>query len=213
MSRCPLSISPSMEAPILLAAELLLQPLVVDDVPMLGELPVFDTPDIDGPQCEAPPGRRDAEQGLGVRCGEGHARDHLVPGDDPVLDPRLDVRHAAEDPAKILDLSGKTVRAAARVLDIRFGVDLREGAGIVGVSPGQRLRRRRHVRAARALNGACETRKPPCSPADSSPYWTRRRGPGAAEGARRRTRGVAVGGGGGGAGWERGGAETSSHSQ
>src|SRR6266566_1014543 len=138
MSRWPLSISPSMAARALVAAELLLQPRIVDDVPMLGKLPAFDAPDIDGPQCEAPPGRGDALQRLGVRCGEGHPCDDLVAGDDPVLDLRADVRHAGEDPAKILDLSGKAVRAPARVLDIGFGVDLREGAGIVRVH-------RRHV--------------------------------------------------------------------
>src|SRR5262245_5527742 len=138
MSRWPLSISPSMAARVLLASELLLQPRIVNDVPMLGEFPVLDAPDIDGPQCEAPPGRGDALQRLGVRCGEGHPRDDLVAGDDPVLDPRVDVRHAGEDAAKILDLSGKAVGAAARVLDIGFGVDLREGAGIVSVH-------RRHI--------------------------------------------------------------------
>src|SRR5262249_13015087 len=37
-------------APVLVAAELLLQPLEVDDVPVLGKLPVFDAPDVDGPQ-------------------------------------------------------------------------------------------------------------------------------------------------------------------
>src|SRR5262244_870377 len=103
MSRCPLSTSPSIEATLRLAAELLLQPLVVDDVPMLGELSVLNAPDIDGPQREAPPSRGDPQQGVGVRCGEGHARDDLVTGDDPVLDPRLHVRHPAKDRAKILD--------------------------------------------------------------------------------------------------------------
>src|SRR5215475_601259 len=129
MSRCPLSISPSMAVPILLATELPLQPLVIDDVPVLGELPVFDAPDIDGPQRKASPGRGDALQRLRVGCREGHARDDLVAGDDPVLDPRLDIRHAAEDPTKVLDLRGQAVRAAARVLNVGFGVDLREGAG------------------------------------------------------------------------------------
>src|SRR5262245_25278480 len=122
MSRCPLSISPSMEGRVLLAAELLLQPLVVDDVPMLGELAVFHAPDIDGPQRETPAGRGNAQQGLRVRGREGHARDDLVTSDDPVLHPRLDVRHAAEDAAKVLDLSGEAVWAAARVLDVGFGV-------------------------------------------------------------------------------------------
>src|SRR3984893_13642651 len=138
MSRCPLSISPSIDASILLAAELLLQPLVVDDVPMLGELPLFDAPDIDGPQGEAPPGRGDALQGLGVRGGECHARDYLVAGDDPVLDPGLDIRHAAEDPAKRLVEYGKALGAADRGLEIAFGVDPLEIAVIFSVD-------RRHI--------------------------------------------------------------------
>src|SRR5260370_9610535 len=117
MSRCPLSISPSMNADTT-PPELLLQSRVVDDVPMLGELPALDAPDIDGPEREAPPGRRDAQQRLGVRRGEGHARDHLVAGDDPVLHSRLYVRHPAADPPKVLDLSGQPTRTAARVLDV-----------------------------------------------------------------------------------------------
>src|SRR5262249_7227979 len=116
--------SPSIEASLLLAAELLLQPLVIDDVPMLGELPVLNAPDIDGPQREAPPSRGDPQQGLRVRCGEGHACDDLVAGDDPVLDPCLDVRHTAKDRAKILDLSGEAAGAPTGVLDVGLGVDL-----------------------------------------------------------------------------------------
>src|SRR5262249_9659462 len=100
------------------AAQLLLQAGKIDNVPVLGKLAVFDAPDVDGPQGEATPGRGDALQRLRMRRREAHAGDDLVAGDDPILDPPLDVRHAGEDPAKILDLRGKTVRAPARVLDI-----------------------------------------------------------------------------------------------
>jgi hypothetical protein len=55
----------------LFAAKLLLQPRRVDEVPVLGELAVFDAPDIDGSEREAPPGRGDSLQRLGVRRGEG----------------------------------------------------------------------------------------------------------------------------------------------
>src|SRR3954468_22815632 len=106
MSRCPLSISPSMEAPLSLAAKLLLQPRIVDNIPMLGKLSVFDAPDIDRPQFEAPAGRRDALHGLGMRRRERHARDDLVAGENPILDPRLHIRHARVDRAEILDLGG-----------------------------------------------------------------------------------------------------------
>src|SRR5262245_37500457 len=117
MSRCPLSISPSIDAPRSFAAELLLQAGIIDNIPVLGKFAAFDAPDVDGPQGEAAPGRRDALQRLRMRCREGHACDDFVAGDDPVLDLRLHVRHAREDAAKILDLSGETVRAAARMLD------------------------------------------------------------------------------------------------
>src|SRR5882672_5722613 len=100
MSRWPFSISPSMAA-MLVAPELLLQPQRVDDVPVLGELAVLDAPDVDGAQREAPAGRSDALQWLRMRSREAHARDHLVAGNDAVLDPRMDVRHAREDAAKV----------------------------------------------------------------------------------------------------------------
>src|ERR1041384_1279076 len=113
MSRCPFSISPSMEPPMLLAAELLLQPRKVDDIPMLGEFAVLDAPDVDRAEREAPAGRGNPLQRLGVRGDEAHSRDHLVAGDDAVLYPCLHVGHAAENAAEILDLVGEAAWAAA----------------------------------------------------------------------------------------------------
>src|SRR5262245_13250826 len=176
MSRCPLSISPSIGTPgRLFAAELLLQPRNIDDVPMFGELAVLDAPNIDGPERKTSSGRGDALQRLCVRRGESSACDDLVAGDDPVLDPHLEVRHAGKNPAKILDLSGEAARAAARVLDIGLGMDLREGAGIVGVH-------RRHIFIEnRGADGPCTAvyptvlrressvqRREKCAPAEHS---------------------------------------------
>src|SRR4029450_5719468 len=104
MSRCPLSISPSMlpERLLRLAAELPFQPRKVDDVPVLGELPVLDAPDVDGSQGESPSGGGDPLQRLGVGSGEAHAGYDPVAGDDAVLHANLHVGHAAENAAEIL---------------------------------------------------------------------------------------------------------------
>src|SRR5262245_25084066 len=113
MSRWPLSISPSIEALPSLAAQLLLQSRSVDNVPVFGKLAVLDPPDVDGAQAEAPPGRGDPLQWLRVRCREGHARDDLVPLNDPVIDLRLHVRHARENCPEVLDLRREPIWAAA----------------------------------------------------------------------------------------------------
>src|SRR5258708_23283570 len=110
----------------------------VSEVPMLGELPVFNSPDIDGPVREGLSGRRDASKRLGVGCRMGGACDHLVARNDAIVDLHPVVRRRDEGAAKILDLSGEAIRTPARVLDIGFGEELRKGARVVGVH-------RRHI--------------------------------------------------------------------
>src|SRR5262245_10302261 len=105
---------------------------------MLGELPVFDAPDIDGPERESFPRRANAAYGLGVRWGKSAACDDPIAGNDAVLDAHLDVRHRGEDPSKILDLGGETRRTSARMLNVGYGMDLGKRPGIVSIH-------RRHI--------------------------------------------------------------------
>src|SRR5215472_16744046 len=105
----------------------------VRQVPMLGELAVFDAPNIDGPEREGFPGRLNVPDRLRVSCRIGGARHDLVAGNDAVLDPHLNIRHRSDDPLESLDLSGKPGRASARMLDIRFGEEFGKRTGIVSI--------------------------------------------------------------------------------
>src|ERR1700754_2197135 len=103
MSRCPLSISPSMPVlpfpdHALVPAELLLQPRNIHHVPVLGKLAVLDAPDIDRAPAHALAGWRKAQHGLRVRSGERRAHDDLVGTEDAVLEARLEIRPVLEYP-------------------------------------------------------------------------------------------------------------------
>src|SRR5215831_12366277 len=115
-------------APGLPAAELRQHLYSVSEVPMLGKLPVFNPPDIDGPVCEGLSGRRDASKRLGVGCHMGGACNHFVARNNAILDLHPVVRRRDEDAAKILDLSSEAIRTPARVLNVGFGKELWEGA-------------------------------------------------------------------------------------
>src|SRR5258708_37658226 len=110
------TIVPSQAAtPGLPAAELRQHLHSVSEVPMLGELPVFNPPDIDGPVREGLSGRRDASKRLGVGCRMGGACDDFVARNDAILDLHPAVRRRDEGAAKILDFSGAAFGTSARV--------------------------------------------------------------------------------------------------
>src|SRR5215470_780378 len=100
---------------------------------MLGELAVFDPPNIDGPEREGFAGWLNIPDRLRVSGRIGGARHDLVAGNDAVLDPQLNIRHRSDDSLEILDLSGKPGRASARMLDIGFGEELGKRTGIVSI--------------------------------------------------------------------------------
>src|ERR1700754_3025269 len=105
MSRCPLSISPSIVARLSsFAAKLPQQARNIDDVPVLGKLAVFDAPDVDGGPGDPLAGGRNALDGPGMGCAQGCPRDDAIAAEDAVLDPGLEIRPILEDALIVGDL-------------------------------------------------------------------------------------------------------------
>src|SRR5262245_66463068 len=80
----------------------------VGEIPMLGELAVFDAPNINGPECEVFARWGHVSYRLRVSCRIRITCDHLIARNDAVLDPQPEVRHGRQNPTKILDLGGET---------------------------------------------------------------------------------------------------------
>src|SRR4051794_1260719 len=97
MSRCPLSISPSMPIPGSIAAQLLLQASNIDDVPVFGKPSVLDAPDVDGAPRDPPASRRKALDGSGVGRAQHRSRNNLVVAEDTVFDAGLEIRPVREN--------------------------------------------------------------------------------------------------------------------
>src|SRR5215470_6156673 len=103
------------------------------DIPMLGELSVLNTPDIDCSIAEAfSSGWKPAKCTTVGRCMSG-ACNNLVTGNDAILYLHTMVRRYNEQVLEELDLSREARRTSPRVLDIGLCEEFREGTGIVRV--------------------------------------------------------------------------------
>src|SRR5262245_51032321 len=79
----------------------------VGEIPVLGELAVFDAPNINGPECEGFARWGDVSYRLRVSCRIRIAGDHHVARNDAVLHSQPEVRHGRQNSAKILYLRGE----------------------------------------------------------------------------------------------------------
>src|SRR5580704_341079 len=103
------------------AAQLLLQPRNIDNVPMLGKLAACDTPDVDGVERDLLSRWLDTEERAAMSTSPGVARDDLVTSEDAVFDRQMEVRkYVAET-------------LYATVLNVRLGKELTQRAGIVAI--------------------------------------------------------------------------------
>ena len=100
---------------------------------MLGELSVFNAPDIDGSVAEALSGGRKPTKCIRVRRSVNGSCNDLVTGNNAILHLHLMVRRCLEQILKEFDLSGKAGRASPRMLNVRLGADFAEDTGILRI--------------------------------------------------------------------------------
>src|SRR6202040_1189 len=103
------------------AAQLLLQPRNIDNVPVLGKLGACDTPDVDRVDRDLLSRWLDTEERAAMSASPGVARDDLVTSEDAVFDRQMEVRKYG------------TKTLYATVLNVRLGKDLTQRGGIVAI--------------------------------------------------------------------------------